>query len=57
MYNYKTKQCERCGKEIKNIWKKKYCNACRKIVDDEIYKAKYEKEKLERENDKKRLKE
>lgn len=48
MYNYKTKQCERCWKEIKAVWARKYCIECRKAVDDEIYKKQYEKEKRER---------
>ena len=52
MYNYKTKQCERCWKDMKAVWNRKYCLQCRKIVDDEIYKAKYEKEKLEKEKQK-----
>lgn len=45
--NYWTKQCERCWKEIKIKWQIKYCIACRKARDDEIYKARHEKEKLE----------
>lgn len=46
--NYRTKPCERCWKPIKNIWGAKYCLACRKERDDEIYKEQHEKEKLER---------
>lgn len=45
---YQTKPCERCWTPIKNIWWSKYCIQCRKIKDDEIYKAQHEKEKLER---------
>ena len=45
MYHYKTRKCQRCWKEIKATWGAKYCNQCRKIRDDEIYKAQHEREK------------
>lgn len=40
-----TINCQRCGKEIEKRWRRKYCNKCRKIVDDELAKIYVEKHK------------
>lgn len=40
----KTIKCERCGKEIEYRWRRKYCNKCRREVDDEIYILKRQKD-------------
>ena len=45
MFNYKMKPCERCWVDIPCVWKKKYCNQCRQIVDDELRKQREEKKR------------
>lgn len=31
--------CQRCGKEIEQKWRRKYCTQCRIEVDDERYQS------------------
>ena len=48
MVNYIIIKCEMCGTEIEKKWKRKYCNACRKIRDDQLQKEKDAREKEKR---------
>lgn len=40
MKTMKTTKCKRCWIEVEARWARKYCNKCRRIVDDEL-SAKY----------------
>lgn len=46
----KTTNCQICGIEIPDVWRRKYCSKCRKIRDKELQREKDARQKELRAN-------